>query len=163
MTRTSPTTTGCKRNGFTFIEILIVTAIIGIMAVMVMPRYFFPLVTPLRSMQRAVTEITDMALGGHTVRLRMEPLERSDRGRLIAEVLTRTDGHFDQFALSWEPADITHLPESEDWRLEPEIIYFHSDGTNTPARIMRADGNTRITEGDFAMLTITGFLFEPVD
>jgi hypothetical protein len=26
---------------------------------------------------------------------------------------------------------------------------------------MRADKNVRITEGDFAMLTVTGFLFEP--
>jgi len=135
------------------------------MAVMVMPRYFFPLVTPLRSMQRAVTEMTDMTLSGHSLRLRMDAAERSDRGRLIAEVLTRTDDRFDsaRFTLSWEPADIANLPESEDWRLEPEIVYFHSDGTNTPARIMRADANTRITEGDFAMLTVTGFLFEPVD
>jgi len=131
------------------------------MAVMVMPRHFFTFVTPLRAMQRTITEMTDMALDGHSLRLRMETIERSDRGRLIAEALTRIDDRFGvSFTLSWEPVEITHLPESEDWRLEPEIIYFHSDGTNTPARIMRADANARITEGDFAMLTVTGFLFE---
>ena len=163
MTRTSPTTTGCKRSGFTLIEILLVVVIIGMMAVMVLPRNLLSFVTPLRAMQRAITEITDLALSGKSVRLRMEPLERLDRGRLVAEALTRVEDRFNpaRHTLEWVSVDIANLPESEDWRLEPEIIYFFSDGTCTPARIMRADQNARITEGDFALLTVTGFLFEP--
>jgi len=135
------------------------------MAAMVLPRTIFSFVTPIRAMQRTITEMSDLALSGHRLRLRLEPLERSDRGRLVAEILTRGYDRFDpaRFTLSWEEIHITNLPESEDWRIEPEIIYFHSDGTTTPARILRADENTSITEGDFAMLTVTGFLFEIVD
>jgi len=140
-----------------------VAAIIGMMAVMVLPRGFLSFVTPLRAMQRAINEISDLALSGKSIRLRMEPLERSDRGRIVAEALTRVEDRFNpaMFTLEWMPVEIANLPEGEDWRLEPEIIYFFSDGTCTPARIMRADRNTRITEGDFAILTVTGFLFEP--
>ena len=164
MTRTSPTTTLHRRNpGFTLIEILLVVAIIGLMAVMVLPKNFLSFVTPLRAMQRAVTEITEMALSGYSVRLRMEAADRSDRGRIMAETLTKVEDRFDptKHTLEWRPIDIAHLPEGEDWRLEPEIVYFYSDGTCTPACFMRADRDVRITEGDIAMLTVTGFLFEP--
>ena len=167
MTQMSPTTISHNRKrkhpGFTLIEILLVAAIIGIMAVMVLPKNIFSFVTPLSAMQRAITEITDLALSGKSVRIRMEPLERSDRGRIVAEILAKVEDQFDptKNTLSWIPVDIAHLPEGEDWSLEPEIIYFNSDGTCTPARVMRADKNIRITEGDFAMLTVAGFLFEP--
>ena len=163
MTRMSPIATRFrKRPGFTLIEILVVTAIIGMMAVLVLPKNLLSFVTPLRAMQRAITEITDMALNGYSIRLRMEVLDRADRGRIVAEALTKVEDRFDRtrHSLEWEPVEIAHLPEGEDWRLEPEIIYFYSDGTCTPARVMRADKNDRITEGDFAMLTVTGFLFE---
>jgi len=131
---------------------------------MVLPRNFSPFVTPLREMQRAVTEMTDLALRGYSVRLRMELEHRlDDRGSLVVEALTRVEDRFrpDRYTLEWVPINISNLPEGDDWRLEPEIIYFYSDGTCTPARIMRADQHTRITEGDFALLTVTGFLFEP--
>ena len=163
MTRTSPITTGCKnRPGFTLIEILLVAVIVGMMAVMVLPGNLLSFVTTLRSMQRAITEITDLALSGYSVRLRMEPLERSDRGAIVVEALTKVEDRFNPMihTLEWMPAQIAHPIEGEDWRLEPEIVYFYSDGTCTPARVMRADKNTRITEGDLAMLTVTGFLFE---
>ena len=190
MTRTSPTTTrarikaqggrarsvaarsslapprppGLRRHfGFTLVEILLVVAIIGMMATMVLPKNIFSLETPLRAMQRSLTEISDMALSGYSVRLRMEPLDRLDRGSIVAEALTKVEDRFDptKHTLEWKPVLIAHPIEGEDWRLEPEIVYFYSDGTCTPARVMRADKNTRITEGDLAMLTVTGFLFEP--
>ena len=165
--QTSPTTIRRNRKkrhpGFTLIEILLVVAIIGMMAVMVLPKNLLSFVTPLSAMQRAITEITELALEGYNVRLRLEPLERSDRGRLVAEALTKVENIYDptKHTLEWMPIDIANLPEGEDWKLEPEIIYFYSDGTCTPANVMRAVKNTRITEGDFAMLTVSGFLFEP--
>jgi hypothetical protein len=142
---------------------LLVVAIIGMMAVMVLPKNFLSFVTPLRAMQRAVTEISELALNGYSVRLRVEVTDRSDRGRIVAEALTKVEDQFDptKHALEWESVEIAHLPEGEDWRIEPEIVYFYSDGTCTPSRVMRADKNTRITDGDFALLTVTGFLFEP--
>jgi len=133
------------------------------MAVLVLPKNFFPFVTPIREMQRAVNEVMDFALSGHSVRLRMEPFERTDRGRIVVEALKKIEDRYDptKHTLEWTPIDIAGFPEGEDWRIEPDIIYFYSDGTCTPARIMHADKNTRITEGDLALLTVTGFLFEP--
>ena len=162
MTQTSPTT--IRRNkGFTLVEILLVVAIIGMMATMILPKNFLSFGTPLRNMQRAVTEITELALSGYSVRLRMEIIDRSDRGHIVVEALTRVEDRFDptKHTLEWKPVQIAHPIDGEGWRLEPEVVYFYSDGTCTPARIMRADKNTRITEGDFALLTVTGFLFEP--
>jgi len=141
---------------------LLVVAIIGMMAVMVLPKNLLPFGTPLRSLQRSINEITDLTLDGYSVRLRMEPIDRADRGLIIVEALTKTEDRFDQtkYTLEWKPVQIAHPIEGENWRLEPEIIYFYSDGTCTPANVMHADRNTRITEGDFALLTVTGFLFE---
>jgi len=131
---------------------------------MVLPKNLLSFTTPLRAMQRTVTEITELALNGRSVRLRMEVSGlMADRGRIEVEALTKVEDRFDpaKHTLEWKPIKITHMPEGEDWRLEPEIVYFYSDGTCTPARVMRAGKDVRITEGDFALLTVTGFLFEP--
>ena len=149
--------------GFTLVEILLVVAIIGMMAVMVLPKNLLSFGTPLGALQRSITEITDLALDGYSVRLRMEPIDKADRGFIVVEALTKVEDRFDptKHTLEWQPVQLAHPIEGEYWRLEPEIVYFYSDGTCTPARVMRADRDTRITEGDLAMLTVTGFLFEP--
>jgi len=141
---------------------LLVVAIIGMMAVMVLPKNLFLFVTPLRALQRSINEISDLALDGYSVRLRMEPVDRADRGAIIVEALTKVEDRFDptKHTLEWKPVQIVHPIEGENWRLEPEIIYFYSDGTCTPANVMHADKNARITEGNLALLTVTGFLFE---
>ena len=168
--RTSPTTIPRKdfstrrtsRPGFTLIEVMIVVGIIAMMAVMVLPKGFFSLEPPLRELQRSITEIADLALDGYSVRLRMEFVDRSDRGNVIVEALTKVENRFDpaQQTLEWKPVQTRHPLNGADWRLEPEVIYFYSDGTCTPARILRAEQNVRITEGESALLTVTGFLFE---
>ncbi|MDR1621385.1 MAG: type II secretion system GspH family protein [Synergistaceae bacterium] len=174
--RTSPTTTRRKdfsaragiprlksaRPGFTLIEVTIVVGIIAMMAVMVLPKGFFSLEPPLRELQRTVTEITDLALDGYTVRLRMEAADRTDRGYIVAEALTKVEDRFDpaKHTLEWKPFQPRHPLKGAEWRLEPEIVYFYSDGSCTPARILRADRDIRITEGESTLLTVTGFLFE---
>jgi hypothetical protein len=144
------------------IEVMLVVGIMGMMAVMVLPKGFFSLEPPLRELQRSVTEVTDLALDGYSVRLRMEPAERSDRGYILVEALTKVEDRFDpsKYGLEWKPVQIRHPLKGAEWRLEPEIVYFYSDGTCTPARILRADPGVRITEGESALLTVTGFLFE---
>jgi hypothetical protein len=141
---------------------MLVLAIMAMMAVMVLPRHFFFYEPPLRALQKAVMEISDLTLDGYSVRLRMEAAERTDRGRIVVEALTRVEDRFDpaKYTLEWKPLEIRHALEGEEWRLEPEIVYFYSDGTCTPARILRADKDTRVTEGEAALLTVTGFLFE---
>jgi hypothetical protein len=141
---------------------MLVVAIMAMMAVMVLPKRFFSFEPPLRALQRAVMEISDLALDGYSVRLRMEAAEKADRGHIVVETLARVEDRFDpaQYTLEWKPVEIRYPLEGEEWRLEPEIVYFYSDGTCTPARILRADKDARITEGEAALLTVTGFLFE---
>ena len=88
-----------------------------------------------------------------------------DVGRVVVEGLVRTEDSLNpgKMTLEWKPVRTSYPLEGEVWRLEPEIIYFYSDGTCTPARILRANKDTRITEGDAALLTVTGFLFEKDD
>jgi hypothetical protein len=141
---------------------MLVVGIIAMMAAMALPKRFFFYDPPLRVLQQTIMEITDLVLDGHRVRLRMEVAERTDRGHILVETLSRVEDQFDptKYTLEWKPLEIRHPLEGDEWRLEPEIVYFYSDGTCTPARILWADKDTRITEGDAALLTVTGFLFE---
>lgn len=150
------------RQGFTLIEVMLVVAFIALMATMVLPKRLFSLESPMNALQRTVAEISDLALDGNTVRLRVDFLERSDRGQIWVEALTKVPDRFqaDKHTLEWQPLKVRYPLQGEDWRLEPEIVYFYSDGTCTPARILRAPKDESITEGEAVLLTVTGFLFE---
>ncbi|MDR2174718.1 MAG: type II secretion system GspH family protein [Synergistaceae bacterium] len=152
---------GRRHGGFTLIETVIVVAVIALSTVLVLPRRFFPVETAFRALQRAVLEISDLALDGYSIRLRLETV-RENRGRVVTEALVRVNDAFDpaKYMIDWKPIQLRYPLEGENWRLEPEIVYFYSDGTCTPARILRADGGVRIENGDSALLTVTGFLFD---
>jgi hypothetical protein len=141
---------------------MIVVGIVAMMGVMVLPKGFFSFEPPMRTLRRAVMEIADLALDGYSVRLRMEVSDRADRGYVVVEALTKVEDRFDpsKYTLEWKPFQPRHPLSGEEWRLEPEIVYFYSDGTCTPARILRADRDVRIADGESALLTVTGFLFE---
>jgi hypothetical protein len=143
------------------IEIVIVMAVIALSAALVFPRRFFSIETTFHVLQRAVLEISDLALDGYSIRLRLETV-RENRGRIVAEALVRVDDAFGptKHTIEWKPLQMRYPLEGEDWRLEPEIVYFYSDGTCTPARILRADEGVRIEDGGAALLTVTGFLFD---
>jgi prepilin-type N-terminal cleavage/methylation domain-containing protein len=149
------------RGGFTLIETVIVVAVVALSATLLLPRRFFSIETTFHALQRAVLEISDLALDGYSIRFRMDTL-RENRGRVVAEALVRVDDAFDptKHTIEWKPLQMRYPLEGEDWRLEPEIVYFYSDGTCTPARILRADEGVRIENGDAALLTVTGFLFD---
>jgi prepilin-type N-terminal cleavage/methylation domain-containing protein len=171
--RTSPTTTPVKKSlssarfqrkvhkGFTLIEIMIVVAVIALSAALVLPKRLFSFETTFYSLQRAVLEISDLALDGYSIRLRMDAA-RKDRGRVVAEVLVKVEDPLNPAnqTIEWKPLEMRYPLAGEDWRLEPEIVYFYSDGTCTPARILRADEDVRIENGESALLTVTGFLFD---
>jgi hypothetical protein len=143
------------------IELMIVVAIMAMTAALVLPRGMFSFETTFHSVQRVVTELSELALDGFNVRVRMDA-GSLDRGRVVIEALTKIQDKFypDKHTLSWQPALTRERLDGEDWRLEPEIIYFYSDGTCTPARIMRADRDMNIDKGETALLTVTGFLFQ---
>jgi type II secretory pathway pseudopilin PulG len=143
------------------IEMVIVMAVIALSAVLVLPNRFFSIETTFHSIQRAVLEISDLALDGYSIRLRLDAVKEG-RGHVVAETLVRVEDPFNPAnnTIEWKPLAIRYPLEGENWRLEPEIIYFYSDGTCTPARILRADAGVRIEEGETALLTVTGFLFD---
>jgi hypothetical protein len=136
-------------------------AIIALSITLVRSSGFFSAETTFHSLQRAVLEISDLALDGYSIRLRLDAV-REGKGRIVAEALVRVDNALNpaQSAVEWKPIAMRYPLEGESWRLEPEIVYFYSDGTCTPARIMRADEGTRIENGDSVILTVTGFLFD---
>ncbi|GHS90455.1 hypothetical protein AGMMS49957_16500 [Synergistales bacterium] len=147
------------------IELMIVVAIMAMTAAMVLPKGMFSFETTFHSVQRVFAELSEMALSGFNVRVRMDTQGSGlldNRGRIVVEELTKIQDPFfpNKHSLSWQPVETRERLDGEDWRLEPEIIYFYSDGTCTPARIMRADKDTRIEDGETALLTVTGFLFQ---
>jgi type II secretory pathway pseudopilin PulG len=148
-------------GGFTLIETVIVVAVIALSITLALPRRFFSIETAFHAMQSAVLEISDLALDGYSIRLRQDTV-RESRGRIVAEALVRVDDPFNpaQYAIEWKPLQMRYPLEGENWRLEPEIVYFYSDGTCTPARITRANEGARAKDGDSMLLTVTGFLFD---
>jgi prepilin-type N-terminal cleavage/methylation domain-containing protein len=154
-----------SRRGFTLVEIVIAMAVIAMMAVMVAPGGFFSFESPMRALQRTVMELCDVALDGVSVRMRLETAERAETGRVVVEALAKVPDRYDpsKYTLSWTPLTIRYPLEGDRWLLDPPIIYFFRDGTCTPARILRADRDTRISEGESALLTVTGYLLEETD
>jgi prepilin-type N-terminal cleavage/methylation domain-containing protein len=150
-----------RHGGFTLIETVIVVAVIAFSIALVFPKGFFSVETTFHALQRAVLEFSDLALDGYSIRLRLDTV-RENRGRIVAEALVRVDDPLDpaKHTIEWKPIQMRYPLEGEDWRLEPEIVYFYSDGACTPARITRADGGARIEDGERALLTVTGFLFD---
>lgn len=136
--------------------------IIALAAVMVMPKGFLSFESPMRGLQRTVMELSDLALDGVSVRMRLDASERDERGPVVIEGFMQVEDPFDptRRTLEWKPLTTRYPLAGNGWRLEPPVIYFFRDGTCTPARIMRADRNTRLSEGESALLTVTGYLFE---
>ncbi|MDR1875478.1 MAG: prepilin-type N-terminal cleavage/methylation domain-containing protein [Synergistaceae bacterium] len=156
---------GRRRRGFTLIEIVITMVVISLMAVMAMPRGFFSFESPMRALQRTVMELSDVALDGVSVRMRLDLVDRAETGSIVVEALSKVPDRYDstRYTLEWTPLTIRYPLEGDRWLLDPPIIYFFRDGTCTPARILRADRDSRISEGESALLTVTGYLFEETD
>ncbi len=143
-------------------ELAIVLVILALAATMVIPKRFYSFEPPIRELQHAVLELSDLALGGVSTRMRMETVDKADRGRVLIEALVRVEDQNDpkKFTLEWKPIKIRYPLTGDRWRLEPELIYFYTDGTCTPARILYADRDTRLSDADSMLLTVTGFVIE---
>lgn len=143
-------------------EIVVVMLIIGLMAAMVAPRVVRYREPPMTELRRATEELSDRALSGVSVRLRQEPPKDGKRGGpILVEALVKDpDSLMPSPELTWKPLEVKHPPSGENWVLEPEIVYFYSDGSCTPARIRLL--NPGDSEGTMtAHLTVTGYLFQP--
>ncbi len=50
-----------------------------------------------------------------------------------------------------------NLPENSGWKFEPEIIYFYTDGSCSPAKISWLAENSYESQADNYILTVTGY------
>ena len=142
-------------------------SIVGLLAGMVVPRIFRYREPPAVRLQRTVEEASNLALSGVSIRLKLEPVESGGhgsvrRGRIAAEALTKAEDPAvpGRETLAWSPVRLTYPPEGEDWRLDPEIVYFYTDGSCTPARISWTQPDAPDSDAETFLLTVTGYLFE---
>ena len=163
-----PRTTS-RRSGFTLIEIMIVIVIFGVMATAVLPRVSFYREPPLVLLQRSVEEAGNKALSGVSLRFVLKLEGGGRRGKINAEALVKKEpdshdlSHFlgtakpESEVLEWVPVKLSYPLEGEGWRMEPDIVYFFTDGSCTPARVSWVTPGDSERDAEEFFLTVTGY------
>lgn len=158
-----------RRLAFTLMEIMIVLAVVGLMAAVLLPRLSSWSDPPLTVLQRSVEEAGELAMSGAPVRFVLAPAQEGGaRGEIRVEAFVRKER--DSADLSaflgtarpeddiweWTPVALRHPPYGGAWGMEPETIQFFTDGSCTPARISWGEGRGAET----FLLTVTGWCVE---
>ena len=162
--------TRTNHSGFTLAEILVVLAVIGISASVMLPRISFYFEPSSAILQRLIEEASDMALSGTPVRLSVKTENISaKRGVITAEALMQKEVAEDSISaflgtdkerpviLEWQNVSMKNIPDDDGWKFEPEIIYFYADGSCSPAKITQAGRNITENNADEYALTVTGY------
>ena len=160
-----------RRGGFTLLEIMIVVLITGMMASVALPRLSFYVEPRVSVLQRLMEEAGEMALSGTTVRLSVKDEDSTRHGPIIAEAYLKRELPEDSLSvflgtagsrpavMEWREVEMKNIPAGENWRFDPEVIYFFTDGSCTPARITYTqDGYGN--EDEQYILTVTGYCME---
>ncbi len=163
-------TSRTRNKGFTLAEILVVLSIVGVLASVMLPRISFYFEPSSAVLQRAIEEASALALSGTPVRMSVKTSGVSTkRGVIFAEALMKKEVEDDSLSaflgtdklrptvLEWQKAKLKNIPEDDGWRFDPEMIYFYSDGSCSPARISQAGKNISEREADQYVLTVTGY------
>ena len=162
---------GSKRQGFTLIEIMVVIVIIGMMAAAVLPRVSFFSEPPLTLLQRCVDEACDKALTGVSIRFVLQTEKDSKRGKIVAEALVKKEEESSALSkfldnedkkpehetLEWMPVELAYPIEDTGWSMEPDIVYFFTDGSCTPAAVSWAAPGSSERDAENFILTVTGY------
>ena len=158
-----------KKKAFTLIEILLVLAVMGLMAGVAIPRLSYYFEPPAAVLQRAIEEASDKALSGTPVRLSIKEEGASKRGYIFAEALVRKEVEENSLSaflgtnsnrpdvFEWQKLTMRNIPENSGWLFSPEVIYFYSDGSCTPAKISWKNPDTLTNNLDEYILTVTGY------
>ncbi|MCL1941393.1 MAG: type II secretion system GspH family protein, partial [Synergistaceae bacterium] len=77
-----------RRGAFTMIELIVVVALLGILAVLVVPKVSW-MEPPKRVLQRSFIEAGEMARNGLSVRFSVD--KKENRGEIIPEVLVKEE------------------------------------------------------------------------
>ena len=59
--------------------------------------------------------------------------------------------------LEWQELEMKDIPDGEGWKFSPEVIYFYTDGSCSPARITFAPRGVSESDADEYVLTVTGY------
>ncbi len=116
------------RKAFTLVELLVVTALLALLAAVILPRFSFGVSDPQTALQRALWAAVELASGGTPLRLRMAD------GALVAEVrLPRSPdvppGVEDEER--WGPVPLEGALPGSDWSAE-EPCTVGPDGAVSP-------------------------------
>lgn len=166
---TQTSLTMIRRSGFTLLEIMIVLMITGILASVAIPRISMQFEPYSAVLQRAFEEAGEMALSGTPVKFSVKDTNSRGRGVISVEALLQKEEPEDSLSaflgtaankpvvLEWQEVKMKNLPEDEGWRFDPNIIYFYTDGSCSPARISYAPQNVSDYDADEYVLTVTGY------
>ena len=170
LTRILQTMIKKSKQGFTLVEILIVIFITGALSSVLLPRISFYFEPPSAVLQRAIEEASDKALSGIPIRLTVKSESQSKRGYILAEALTKREIEEDSLSsflgtnvnrpavLEWQNIKMKYLPDNDGWKFEPEVIYFYTDGSCSPAKISWVSPNSvSYSDADEYILTVTGY------
>ena len=161
-----------RRTGFTLMEIMIVFAIVGLIAAVALPRISFYFEPPSSLLQRSIEEARDLALNGVSIRFTLKPTRDSHRGQILAEALLQQEVEKDSLSaflgtadpnasvLVWKPVQLKYPMAGDGWSIEPNIIYFYTDGSCTPAKISWLDAGAVGSRAQNFLLTVTGYCFD---
>ena len=165
-------------SAFTLIELLIVLFIVGVIASVSLPRIYIYTEPPVMTLQRCIEEASNLALSG--VSVKMTTLNGA-RGKIHVQALMKSEAAKDDLStfmhsnendkdseksiLEWREVKLKNLPQDDNWKFEPSVIYFFNDGSCTPAKISWLSPNTRRAninnkQEENYILTVTGYCVE---